>query len=56
MGRRTTVQLKTVPRPLDFAHSQLHEPHAAHVSLGTCRHVPQLVQRWKRSSFCLQCS
>jgi hypothetical protein len=51
MGRLTTVQVKTLPRPLESAHSHSQEPQEPQRWRGTWRQRPQLVQRWKRSSW-----
>ena len=50
MARATIVNVNTVPRPLERAHSESNEPHLAQSSRGMCRNAPQRVQRWKRNS------
>jgi hypothetical protein len=51
VGRCTTVQLKTRPRPLALNQSNPSAPHHGHPGRGANRGRPQSVQRFSRSSW-----
>jgi hypothetical protein len=54
IGRRTTVQVTSFPRPVEGDHSHSQEPQRAQRGVGTCRSFSQPEQRWKQSSPRLQ--
>jgi hypothetical protein len=50
MGRLTTVQVLSFPRPVERDQSHAQEPQLAQRGVGACRSFSQLEQRWKQSS------